>query len=72
MKRDRWLTAHEAEKYLGIPKATVRSWAWRHRSTGLYAIDKDRRGVDLYLESDLVTLRRGGKIRDASGERPRA
>lgn len=62
-RRDRWLTAYEAEVYLGIPRATVRSWARRHKSTGLFAIDKDRRGVDLYVESDLLKIRRGEKIR---------
>lgn len=63
MKRDRWLSAYEAEVHLGIPRATIRSWARRHAATGLFPIDKDRRGVDLYLESDLLKIRRGQKIR---------
>jgi hypothetical protein len=66
---DRLLSAHDAEKVLGIPRATVRSWAHRHAATGLFAVQKDRRGVDIYLESDLLRIRRGERIRHADGTR---
>lgn len=67
----RLLSALEAEKLLGIPRATVRSWQRRHRATGLFPAAIDRRGVPLFREIDLLDLRHGRKIRDADGERIR-
>lgn len=66
---DRWLSPGDAEKLLGIPRATIRSWAQRHAATGLYAVGKDQRGAWLYLAGDLMKIRRGEKIRHADGER---
>ena len=50
----RLLSAAEAERHLGIPSATVRSWALRGKllSSGL-----DRSGRPLYAEANLLTLR---------------
>ena len=66
---ERWLSPRDAEKLLGIPIPTVRSWARRHAATGLYAVGKDQRGAYLYLAGDLMKIRRGEKIRHADGKR---
>lgn len=60
---DRLLSARDAEKLLGMPASTVRTWAGRHRATGLYSAGLDRCGRPLYRESDLIRLRRGECIR---------
>lgn len=65
---DRLLSALDAEKLLGIPRATVRSWHQRQRATGLKPKGKDQRGAYLYLGIDLIRLRRGERIRHADGE----
>lgn len=65
---DRLLSARDAEKLLGIPASTVRSWAARRRATGLYPAGTDHRGHPLYRKSDLERLRRGQRIRHANSE----
>ena len=49
-----WYTAAEAERHLGIPASTVRSWARRRRivSRGI-----DEAGSPLYAVDDLRKLR---------------
>lgn len=47
-------TAAEAEATFGIPAATIRSWAARHR---LYAYGIDEHGHPMYDRRDLIALR---------------
>lgn len=65
---DRLLSARDAEKLLGIPRATIRSWDRRRRATGLKPAGLDDRSVPLYRAIDLVRLRRGERIRHDDGE----
>ena len=53
----RSLSARDAEKVLGIPAATVRSWHHRRARTRLESVGVDRRGHPLFREEDLVNLR---------------
>lgn len=69
MTSGRLLSARDAEKVLGIPSATVRSWYHRRERTGLYAIGLDGNGHPLFYESDLRALRNGDTLRDATGLR---
>jgi transposase len=57
------LSAADAQKVLGIPSATVRSWFARKDRTGLYSRGLDRRGNPLFWRQDLEKLRRGERIR---------
>ena len=66
---ERRLSASDAEKVLGIPASTVRSWYRRRRNTGLYEIGLDGRNHPLFYESDLLALRRGERLRDEHGQR---
>jgi DNA-binding transcriptional MerR regulator len=50
-----WYTAAEAERHLGIPASTVRSWARRRQ---IVARGLDEEGSPLYAVSDLRTLNR--------------
>lgn len=59
MKRDRRLTARDAEKLLGIPSSTVRTWFHRTR---LYPVDYHQKRPR-FRESDLVALRDGRRLR---------
>lgn len=54
---DRLLSARDAEKVLGIPAATVRTWFHRRRWTGLYDFGRDQRNHPLFRESDLIALK---------------
>lgn len=64
----RLLSAADAEKVLGIPASTVRSW-WRRRAyTGLWDYGRDRRGHPLFDETHLIALR---DRRASSGSRRR-
>ena len=65
----RLLSAADAQRVLGIPAATVRSWHHRRRHTGLYPIGLDRRHQPLFYEADLLQLRRGRRLRDRTGRR---
>lgn len=65
---DRLLSARDAEKRLGIPASTIRTWAQRHRATGLYSVGLDSYRRPLYRETDLIRLRRGQRIRHPDGE----
>lgn len=51
------LSALDAEKLLGIPAATVRSWWHRKATTGLRSAGVDRRGHNLFRREDLIALR---------------
>lgn len=59
----RLLSAMDAEKVLGIPAGTVRSWFSRRRMTGLYDYGRDRRGHPMFREADLVALRDRNGVR---------
>lgn len=60
---DRLLSAQDAEKVLGIPAATVRSWFRRQRMTGLYDFGRDHRNHPLFRERDLLGLRDKNRAR---------
>lgn len=47
-------TAAEAETVFGIPAATIRAWASRHR---IYPYGIDHHGHPMYDRTDLVALR---------------
>lgn len=66
---DRPLSALDAEKVLGIPAATVRSWYYRRDRTGLHAVGLDGKDNPMFYESDLIALRRGEQLRDEQGAR---
>jgi hypothetical protein len=66
---DRPLSALDAEKVLGIPAATVRSWYHRRGRTGLHAVGLDGKDNPMFYESDLIALRRGEQLRDEHGAR---
>lgn len=51
------LSATEAQKLLGIPAPTVRTWYFRRSRTELYPVEFDRRGAPRFAESDLIRLR---------------
>ena len=53
----RLLSAADAQRVLGIPASTVRSWWRRQRYTGLWDYGRDRRNHPLFDEVDLVALR---------------
>jgi len=53
----RLLSARDAEKVLGIPASTVRNWLARSSRTGLQVAGTDRRGKQVFRESDLIALR---------------
>jgi transposase len=53
----RWLSAADADKMLGIPASTVRTWYHRRARTGLYPVSQDRRGRLRFRETDLIRLR---------------
>lgn len=55
----RMLSAAEANKVLGIPAPTVRTWYHRRERTGLYPVGFDRRGHPRFREDDLLRLRKG-------------
>ena len=65
----RLLSARDAEKLLGIPAATIRSWHRRHHATGLYPTGLDPRGHPLFAEYDLIRLRQGETLRHPDGTR---
>lgn len=48
------VTAADAERYLGIPAVTVRTWAHRGQ---LHPLDRDGDGRPLYDVADLIRLR---------------
>lgn len=50
----RRIAAYEAPAAVGVPAATVRSWARRGR---IYAVAIDPQGRPLYLTADLTRLR---------------
>lgn len=64
-------TAAEAETVLGIPAATVRSWARRER---IYAFGLDEANRPMYDRDHLVTMRDARQYREASlvGAPPRS
>lgn len=55
---DRLLSARDAEKLLGIPASTIRTWWQRRVRSGLEAADFER-GKPRFRESDLKRLRDG-------------
>lgn len=63
MIEDRLFSAKDAEKVLGIPSATVRSWFRRQRMTGLYDYGRDRRNHPMFRERDLIGLRDKNRAR---------
>lgn len=65
----RLLTAGEAQKHLGIPASTVRTWHHRQRYTGLFSAGLDRHGRPLFYEADLLALKLRKRIRDKRGDR---
>lgn len=58
-KAGRKLSAIEAQKLLGIPASTVRTWHQRKDRTGLLPVEFDRQGKPRFRESDLLRLRDG-------------
>lgn len=58
-RTDRLLSARDAEKLLGIPASTVRTWHQRKDRTHLYPADFDRTGKPRFREADLIRLRDG-------------
>lgn len=54
---DRLLSARDAEKVLGIPASTVRTWFQRKARTGLWDYGRDQRGHPMFREADLIALR---------------
>ena len=65
----RLLSPVEAEKHLGIPASTVRTWHHRRYRTGLYAAGQDRHGKPLFYEADLLAMKKRRRIRDKQGRR---
>jgi len=59
----RLLSARDAEKVLGIPAATVRSWWHRRRRNGLYDYGRDKRNNPMFREQDLLALWDGRRLR---------
>jgi DNA-binding transcriptional MerR regulator len=53
MNERRIITASEAERYLGIPAVTVRSWAHRGQ---IHAVAIARRGQRWYRLADILIL----------------
>ena len=67
----RLLSAADAERVLGIPASTVRSW-WRRRArTQLWDYGRDARNHPLFDELDLVALRDRTRSRDAAAQQTR-
>lgn len=66
----RYLSAEDAQRELGIPAGTVRTWHQRVVRTGLYSVGEDSFGHPFFYEVDLIALRRGmGIVKDDFGER---
>lgn len=65
----RLLSAIEAQKHLGIPASTVRTWHSRQRWTGLYSAGLDRNRRPLFYEADLLALKLRRRVRDYAGRR---
>lgn len=65
----RYMAAWEAEKLLGIPASTVRTWHQRQETTGLYEAGPDEHGRPLFYEVDLIVLRRGLRLRNDQDRR---
>lgn len=55
----RHLSAIEAQKLLGIPASTIRTWHQRKDRTRLYPVEFDRQGKPRFREADLLRLRDG-------------
>lgn len=66
---ERLMSATDAEKILGIPASTVRTWHQRKARTGLKPADFVR-GKPRFRESDLVRLRDGKRHVGALRGRP--
>lgn len=65
----RLLSATDAERELGIPAGTVRSW-WNRGREGMELAGLDAiRDRPLWWECDLLALTRGVPIRDLQGNR---
>lgn len=62
-------TATEAERVLGIPAATVRSWARRKQ---VWPFGLDAAGAPMYDRDDLVRLRERRQTRDHDARARRA
>lgn len=65
------LSAVEAQKLLGIPASTVRTWHQRKDRTRLYPVEFDRRGKPRFREADLLRLRDGKRAVIAGPHDPR-
>lgn len=65
----RLVSAVEAEKLLGIPATTVRTWHHRSRFTGLFSAGLDRYSRPLFYEADLLVRKMRMRIRDKDGRR---
>lgn len=69
VKYGRRLTPTEAEKYLGIPASTVRTWHQRRHRNGLFPMGQDRYGKPLFYEADLLAMKLRKQVRDKQGKR---
>lgn len=65
----RLLSARDAEKVLGIPASTIRTWYARRRTNGLYEFGRDKRNAPLFRATDLTALRAGHTLREPTGAR---
>lgn len=65
----RRLSAQDAQRELGIPAGTVRSWYHRRSFTGLWDIGRDNRNHPLFYEADLLALKLRRRVRDKHGRR---
>lgn len=65
----RLLSPAEAQRHLGIPASTVRTWHHRRHWTGLYPAALDRHHRPLFHEADLLALKLRRQVRDKHGRR---
>lgn len=60
----RLLSARDAEKVLGIPASTIRTWYARRETNGLYEYGRDNRNAPLFRATDLTALRTRRALRE--------
>lgn len=65
----RLLSPRDAQKELGIPASTVRTWFQRKQRTGLWDVGRDNRGHPVFYEADLIALKLRRRVRDKHGRR---
>jgi len=56
---ERLYSARDAEKVLGIPASTIRTWYQRRAKTNLWHYAADRRGRPMFKGRHLIALRDG-------------